>query len=146
MRLTNPMASLNTTPRRLAAAVLVVIVVGVVAKTTVSIASGNLTATVANSNNSLAASTCFQPYAVAVTNNTFGAAGTQTIKAGCSVKWTVAGGTQHNSKSTAPWVGLWSSSNMSGGQNFTYLFASTGTFPYRCSIHGGAMTGTITVN
>jgi plastocyanin len=80
---------------------------------------------------------------VAVTSNVFTPA-SLTVKAGCQVKWTVAGGTQHNSRSTAPYVGLWSSANMSGGQNFTYTFAAVGTYPYRCSLHG-SMTGTVTV-
>ena len=36
---------------------------------------------------------------------------------------------------------------MSVGDTFSHTFASSGTFPYQCVVHGaGGMTGTITVN
>lgn len=144
MRLRRPTAALSTTPRRLIAALILLFVAGGAGALTITQASALLSGTTANSSNTYAASSCFAPYAVAVTNNVFNG-GTMTIKAGCQVKWTVAGGTSHNSRSTSPWVGLWSSANMNSGASFTYTFASTGTFPYRCSLHSG-MTGTITVN
>jgi plastocyanin len=145
MRLRNPTASLDTIPRRLVAALFLLFVAAVVATLTISQASGKFSKTATNTGNTYAASSCFQPIAVAVTSNVFTPA-SMTIKAGCAVKWTVAGGTQHTSTSTSPNVGLWNSGNMSGGQNFTYTFLTAGfTYNYRCSIHSG-MTGTVTVN
>lgn len=144
MRVMNPLASLSTTPRRVLAALLALIVFGVVATFTVPKVSAVLSGTTSNPSNTYSASSCFQPYAVNVTNNVFNG-GTMTIKAGCSVTWTVPGSTNHNSRSTSPWVGLWSSVSLNNGENFNYVFASTGTFPYRCSLHSN-MTGVITVN
>jgi len=55
MRLTNPMATLTTTPRRLVAAFLVLLVVGAVATLTLQRASSVLSGTVANSSNTFGA-------------------------------------------------------------------------------------------
>jgi plastocyanin len=143
MRLRNPTASLDTIPRRLIAALFLLFVAGFVGTLAVQQASAKYSATATNTSNTYAASSCFQPWAVSVTNTTFGANASTSIKVGCSVKWTFVSGT-HTTTSTSPYVGLWNSGNMSSPQTFTYLFNATGTYPYRCSIHAG-MTGTITV-
>ena len=65
------------------------------------------------------------------------------ITAGCSVGWTQTSGTAHNTRSD---TGVWSSPNLSNGQSFAFQFDTPGTYPYKCTIHPGSMTGTITVN
>jgi plastocyanin len=146
MRLTNPRAWLNTTPRRLLATLFALLLVGVVAQLTITTASGKLSATAVNSS-TYAASSCFLPVAVAVTSNNF-TPQSLTVKAGCQVKWTQAGSGNHTTTNTTPSLGsLWDRDPIGSGGTFTYTFASTGTFPYKCRNHGGAgMTGTITVN
>jgi len=144
MRLTNPMATLTTTPRRLVAAFLVLLVVGAVATLTIRRASSVLSGTTANTN-TYSASSCFLPVPVSmVAGNAFSPT-SKTIAAGCSIKWTNTTSTNHNTRSTAPWVGLWSSSNFGLNGTFTQAFPTAGTYPYRCSIHSGVMTGTIIV-
>jgi plastocyanin len=146
MRL-NLMASLSTTPRRLVATLLGLMMVGVVAEGNISTAYGKLGATATNSSNTYAASTCFQPVAVAAASGNVFTPSSVTIKAGCYIKWTQTSSTNHTSTNTTPSLGsLWDSPNPIG-QNNSYLhqFLTTGTFPYRCRIHSG-MTGTITVN
>jgi plastocyanin len=69
-----------------------------------------------------------------------------TIKAGDSVQWNFMDSISHTTTSgnccTAN--GLWDSGIKSSG-NFTHKFATAGTFPYFCTIHGSLMTGTVTV-
>jgi plastocyanin len=148
MRLTNPMASLSTTPRRLVAALLVLIALGLVAELTITRASGKLSATAANSSNTYAASSCFVPVAVtAGTGGTVFAPSSLTIKAGCWVRWTQTSSAGHTSTNTTPSLGsIWDSPNPIGQNNtFDHQFLTTGSFPYKCRNHSG-MTGTITVN
>ena len=38
------------------------------------------------------------------------------------------------------------SGNIPGGGVFQHTFASAGSFPYHCAIHGNAMAGTVNVN
>jgi plastocyanin len=145
MRLTNPQAWLNTTPRRLVVTFLGLLLVGTIAEGTVSTAYGKLGATATNANNTYAASTCFQP--VGITGS--GSGSTQfspnnvTIKAGCSIKWTITSSTSHTSTSS---TGLWNSGSLSSGGTYTRQFTSTGSFGYKCNFHPGVMFGTITVN
>ncbi|MDQ1482435.1 MAG: Copper binding protein plastocyanin/azurin family [Actinomycetota bacterium] len=146
MRL-NPMASLSTTPRRLVATLLGLMMVGAVAEGNISTAYGKLGATSTNSSNTYAASSCFQPVAVTAgaSGNSF-APSSVTIKAGCYVAWTQTSSTNHTTTNTLPSVGsIWDSNNI--GQNNVYQrqFLTTGSFPYKCKNHAG-MTGTITVN
>lgn len=149
MRLTNPLASLSTTPRRLSAALLIMVVAGVVAVLGVRVVSALLSGTTASSSNSYTATSCFPsipvPVAAGVGGNVF-APDPVTVHVGCTVRWTVPGGSNHNTRSVAPNVGLWTSINLKNGGFFDKTFSSTGTFPYECSIHAGAgMIGTITV-
>jgi plastocyanin len=148
MRLTNPRAWLKTTPRRLVVTFLGLILVGTIAEGTVSTAYGKLGATATNSGNTYAASTCFLPVAVAAGSggsNVFSPSSV-TIKAGCFIKWTQAGSTNHTTTNTTPSQGsLWDSNNIGQGLSFQRQFLTTGSFPYKCKNHSG-MTGTITVN
>src|SRR6266404_1723637 len=57
-----------------------------------------------------------------------------------SVKWTWAG----SPHSTTSDTGLWESGVLGTGATFTHTFASTGSFPFHCSVHP-FMTGTIGV-
>lgn len=145
MRLTNPMATLTTTPRRLVAAFLVLLVVGVVATLTIRTASSVLSGTTANNSNTFGAADCFAPVAVAVgsgTNNIFVPA-TVTITAGSCIKWTQGVTRNHNSTSN---TNVWVSPNPLGlGGSFEFKFATAGSYPYKCTLHPGSMTGTITV-
>ncbi len=148
MRPTTPKAWLNTTPRRLVVTFLGLIMVGTIAQSTVTTASGNLSATATNTNNTYAADTCFPSIPVAV-SATIGAAFTPanvTIKAGCSIKWTRTGG-NHTTTNTTPSSGsLWNAPLNSSNLTFQRTFSTTGSFPYKCTIHGVSMSGTITVN
>jgi plastocyanin len=142
------MAWLSTTPRRLVATLLGLIVLGVGGTLTVSTASGKLSSIATNSNNTYAASTCFSPIAVAAGSggsNIF-APSSVTIKAGCFIKWTQAGSTNHTTTNTTPSQGsLWDSNNIGQGLSFQRQFTTVGSFPYKCKNHSG-MTGTIIVN
>jgi plastocyanin len=146
MRLTNPLAAIQSpTQRRLLAALLVLIVVGVLAELTVTRAFGLLSGTTTNSSNTYTASSCFQSVPVAMTSgpNRFVPA-SLTIAAGCTVIWTNATGNNHNSRSTSAPV-VWSSASFQAPTTFSYQFNTPGTYPYRCSLHPGQMLGTITV-
>ncbi|MDP2660203.1 MAG: cupredoxin domain-containing protein [Dehalococcoidia bacterium] len=66
-----------------------------------------------------------------------------TIQVGDSVTWVNNGATSHTATSDNA---LWDSGIMPPGQSFSRSFSSTGTFQYRCSIHGSlGMIGTIVV-
>jgi plastocyanin len=147
MRLSNPTASLNTIPRRLIAALFFLFVAGVVAALTITAADAKYSALATNTGNTYAASSCFLPVAVSATSSNAFSPSAVTIKAGCSVKWTQTSSTGHTTTNTTPSLGsLWDSANPIGQNNsYTYQFNATGSFPYKCRIHGG-MTGTITVN
>jgi plastocyanin len=67
---------------------------------------------------------------------------TISVRVGDTVNWTNCGPTnQHTSTSSS---GLWDSGTLSRGQSFSFRFTNTGTFPYRCSLHGH--TGTVVVS
>ena len=80
------------------------------------------------------------PASVTVANNTF-TGGTQTVAVGTTVTWTWAqGAVNHNV--------TFDDGNKSSTQNagtYTRKFTTAGTYPYHCTIHGPAMSGTITV-
>lgn len=76
---------------------------------------------------------------------------TLTVAHGTTVTWQWATGNtmMHNVTSGTPAGGAdgtFASSTQSSGANFTYTFATAGTYHYYCTVHGSAMTGTITVN
>ncbi len=72
---------------------------------------------------------------------------TTTIKAGDTVQWVWVSGTHSTTSGNCCTPdGMWDSSIQSGGATFTRTFAAAGTFPYYCSVHLSAMTGTIMVN
>ena len=77
--------------------------------------------------------------AVTVADNSFTPSAT-TVAPGTTVTWTWGGRVQHNVTFDD---GPASATQTSG--SFTRTFASAGTFPYHCTIHGTAMSGTITV-
>lgn len=144
MRRTNPMSILSTTPRRLLAAFLALIMFGVVAQLTIVKASGLLSGTATNSGNTYAASSCFLPVPVSMVGGNLFSPASLTVKAGCSVKWTNTTSTSHNTISN---TNVWVSPNPMGlNATYTYQFNSTGSFPYKCTRHPGGMLGTITVN
>jgi plastocyanin len=64
-----------------------------------------------------------------------------TINVGTTVRWTNNGGAPHTATSDTP---LWDSGVLSTGQQFSFTFTSTGSFPYHCSVHT-FMTATINV-
>jgi len=136
--------SLNTIPRRLVAALFLLLIAGVVAALTVTRASSALSGTTANSSNTYAASSCFLPVPVAMVSGNLFSPASLTVKAGCSVTWTNNTSTSHNTISN---TNVWVSPNPMGlNATFTYQFNSTGSFPYKCTRHPGGMLGTITVN
>jgi plastocyanin len=146
MNLRNPTASLNTIPRRLVAALFLLFVTGVVAALTVPQASAKFSKTATNTSNAYAASSCFQPVDVSMVSGDLFSPATLTIKAACSVTWTNTTYSTHTTANTTPSTGsLWSSGNMGRNATFTRQFLTTGSFPYKCTLHTG-MTGTITVN
>lgn len=66
-----------------------------------------------------------------------------TVEIGTVVKWTNNQvGMLHNTTSDD---GVWASPNLSNGQSFSFLFTSTGAFPYKCTLHALTMLGTVTV-
>ena len=69
-----------------------------------------------------------------------------TVSAGTTVVWTNRDSVFHTSSSGVPVTldGLWDSSELSKGDQFSFVFAQEGVFPYWCRIHPN-MTGTITV-
>ena len=67
------------------------------------------------------------------------------IKAGDTVQWQWS----EDNHSTTSDTALWDSGVHNSGFTFSHTFPSPGSFPYHCSIHGGAggvgMSGTVTV-
>ncbi len=63
------------------------------------------------------------------------------IQVGDSVTWRNNGVAPHTATSDDAY---WNSGIMASGQSYSYIFRSTGTFQYRCSIHAG-MVGTVLV-
>lgn len=74
-----------------------------------------------------------------VTGNQFSPK-TMTIASGDTVQVVNVDAVRHN------WTdpGVFASGDLRPGQSFSYLFGSTGTFQFECTIHPG-MTGSITV-
>ena len=81
---------------------------------------------------------------VAVCDNHF-SPGTSTISAGATITWTWQGSNVHNVTFTSGSLNGTTSGNMSSG-TFPQTFSTAGTYTYECSIHGAAMSGTVTVN
>ena len=77
--------------------------------------------------------------AVTVADNSFTPNAT-TVVPGTTVTWTWAGAVQHNVTFDD---GTASITQRSG--TFARTFSTAGTFPYHCTIHGAAMSGTVTV-
>lgn len=76
---------------------------------------------------------------IAVGNNFFQPSAT-TVPAGSTVTWTWAGGVSHNVTFDD---GVASSTQSSG--TYSRTFQNPGTYAYHCTIHGMAMSGTVTV-
>lgn len=74
---------------------------------------------------------------VRVRDNTFTPPAVQ-VPAGTTVTWRFEGSALHDVKGDG-----FESERMTKGM-FTHTFATTGTYPYRCTIHGG-MTGRVIV-
>jgi hypothetical protein len=69
-----------------------------------------------------------------------------TIHAGQAVTWIWASAPHSTtSGSCCTANGTWDSGIQNGG-SFSHTFASTGSFPYFCTVHGSMMTGTVVVN
>ncbi len=66
---------------------------------------------------------------------------TLTTTVGSTVVWTNMDSEVHNTTSN---TNLWSSGNVAANATFSFQFATTGTFAYRCTIHP-TMTGTVIV-
>jgi len=70
---------------------------------------------------------------------------TTTIRAGETVTWTWAAGLHSTTSGTCcTGDGTWNSGTKSSG-SFSHTFPAAGTFPYFCTVHGSAMTGTVMV-
>lgn len=76
---------------------------------------------------------------VSVQDNQFVRAGVQVL-AGGTVRWTWQGNNPHN----VTFAGGPASTTQTEG-NFERTFASAGSFPYICTVHGQSMSGTVTV-
>ncbi len=72
---------------------------------------------------------------------------TLTIAKGDTVTWVNKDSFDHTVTSGTPGhpSGLFDSGNIGPNGTFSYVFNSTGTFPYYCKIHLDKMTGTIIV-
>ena len=69
---------------------------------------------------------------------------TVSINVNDTVQWNW-GGTLHTSTSVPPPPqGLWNSGNKSSG-SFSFTFASSGNFPYNCTLHPSLMAGSVIV-
>jgi plastocyanin len=66
---------------------------------------------------------------------------TLTVKVGTNVTWTNEDSMSHTVTSDD---GLFASGSLGNGQTFIYMFNTTGTYDYHCSIHP-SMTGKIIV-
>jgi plastocyanin len=67
---------------------------------------------------------------------------TITVTAGTTIKWTNKDNATHTVTSNSS---LFDSGNISNGNTYSHQFATTGSFPYHCSIHS-SMTATVVVN
>ena len=67
-----------------------------------------------------------------------------TITAGSAMTWTWTGNLPHSVRSTGT-PSFTSSGVQTGAGSYSVTFATPGTYRYDCSVHGGAMTGTIVV-
>lgn len=67
-----------------------------------------------------------------------------TITAGTTVTWTWTGTLPHGVRSTGT-PSFTSSETHTGSGTYVATFSTPGTYKYDCSVHGGAMTGTIVV-
>jgi plastocyanin len=65
-----------------------------------------------------------------------------TITANTTITWTNKDGVAHTVTST---TGLFDSGSINTNGTYSRQFTTTGTFPYKCTIHP-SMTGTVTVN
>ena len=79
--------------------------------------------------------------AIAIADNSFTPSST-TVPVGTTVTWTWTGSGTHNVTFSSPSI-TGSATKTSG--TFTKQFNTAGTFNYQCSIHGVAMSGSITV-
>jgi plastocyanin len=57
------------------------------------------------------------------------------------VTWTNTDSIAHDVTSD---TGVWNSTSMAPGTQFTFTFQTKGTFPYHCAVHPG-MVGTVNV-
>jgi plastocyanin len=64
------------------------------------------------------------------------------VAAGTTVTWTNTDVVTHTSTSDS---GAWNSGSVGPNGQFSFTFATAGTFPYHCTIHPG-MVGTVTVH
>jgi plastocyanin len=62
------------------------------------------------------------------------------VHVGDVVKWTNNGGVSHTTQAKN---NVWNSGVLAPGASFSFTFANTGLFRYRCAIHPTLMTGTI---
>ena len=65
------------------------------------------------------------------------------VKLGTTVKWTNKGAITHTATSNDGVT--FNTGNVSPGQSSSYTTTTAGTFQYQCTIHGAAMSGTLTV-
>ena len=84
------------------------------------------------------------PGCIVVTNNMFSPA-SRTVLPGATVGWSFQQGT-HTTTSDPSSAETWDSGNTSSGTFFYHMFNVPGTFTYFCSVHGAAMSGSITVS
>ena len=87
---------------------------------------------------STTASTNAITFTVSIENNTF-KPGNQIISAGSTIRWVNNDAVLHSISGST-----FKSSTLKQGEQFSYTFSATGTFPYACGVHP-SMTGTITV-
>lgn len=78
--------------------------------------------------------TMFEPQSISVPVNT-------------TITWTNMDAMPHTATSGTPGspTGLFNSGTLNEGQTFSFMFTVAGAYPYYCLVHGGAMTGTVTV-
>lgn len=82
------------------------------------------------------------PAEISMYNMTFSPA-SKSVKLGTIVKWTNNDGYTHTVTSNDGTT--FNSGDISGGGTYSYTTTTTGTFDYHCTIHGLAMSGTLTV-
>jgi PKD repeat protein len=73
---------------------------------------------------------------------------TSTINVGDTINWTFDGFHSTTSGTCSGGCspdGIWDSGDHGSGFSFSFTFATAGTFPYYCRVHGAAMTGTVVV-